>query len=336
MPHSHTPTSLKTASSGSLTPLRGLTPAKALTPTPATRMPRIGFLNWGTLHNIEGSYCRELYAQFTSRAKKGEIEFVAFEPAKGPPFLPYPPMAAVAAAKLDAAVSNGIWNHDFLSEFSKLGIPAVSCDHEAAGMPFDSVVFDGIAGGERIGRELLARGHTDILFISRQRYDTGAVAGADPLIEDPTYIERRVGVQQGLLGSTAEFWPLISWVPREKQEDVVKLTLAALKRIVADMGRWPTAIVAPDLGVTVIMKKALEALGFRIPHHLSMVTFHSTSKRAEAVGIARVEYSFDAMGRPAWDLLAQRLAGARPPARRVKLAPAFVDEASLGPRRAEP
>lgn len=302
--------------------------------------PRVGFLNWTYIKQLKDTYCTELYNHFEDLGTQGKLELVTLGREMKDARLPFPLLEKVKAARLDAIISNGIWNHDYLARIAEMKIPVISCDHDAIGLPFDSVVFDGLAGGELIGKALIAQGHTDILFVTRFRRDASAVKGADPWIEDPTYIERRSAVQQALIGSPADFWPVLSWFPTQESEYQAKIELS-FERIVKEMGHWPTAIVTPDVGLSWAFRDVLLTFGLKVPDHVSLVTYFARSPRTDKenngrIGISHVQYSFQTMAEEAGRLLFARLAGQQMPYRRYTVPPQFVGEGSLGPRRKGP
>lgn len=313
----------------------------ALAPATTKRArPLVGFLDWGVIGRIAESYCADLYNHFMALSARGVIDLAMLGRDPKAAAMPFPPFEKVQATRFDAIISNGIWNHDYLARLAELKIPVISCDHDAIGLPIDSVVLDGMAGGELIGKALIKHGHTDILFVSRFRRDASVVQGADPWIEDPTYMERRSGVQQALIGSQAEFWPVLSWFPTRESEFHAKAELG-FERIVKEMGQWPTAIVTPDVGISYAFREVLQSYGLSVPGHVSLVTYHARSPKTsqpghEGIGISHVEYSFKTMAEHAERLLFDGLAGRPTPRRRHAVPPQFVDEGSLGPRRKDP
>jgi DNA-binding LacI/PurR family transcriptional regulator len=320
-------------------------PAKTLAPTPVRahlpQLPRgklrVGFLNWSYAKDLEKTYCGDLYMYFANLAKRGEIDLkVLGRPLKeGAPF---PPLEDVKAARFDAIVSNGIWNHDYLSELAAMKIPVVSCDHDPIGQPFDAVIFDGISAGVLLGKLLLEKKHTDVLFFTRLRYDPAAPRGTDPFIEDPTYIERKMGVQRALVGSSAEFWPVILLKPMQSKELGPKVK-ELFGRITAEMDHWPTIVIAPDSGIAAEARKAIESHGLEIPRHISLAAFHAPgpTKDEKAMQLlSHVTYSWVEMAENAWKMLRARLAGVQAPPKCVRLQAQFVDGGTVAERRAEP
>lgn len=331
-----------------MTPKQGADTRTPLPPTavrsPVPRLPhdkpRVGFLNWVRAANLDKNYFADLYLYFVQLAAKGEIELVTLGEMPGPASPPYPPLDQVKAGQFDAIVSNGIWSLDYLTELSKLNVPVVSVDHEAAGMPIDSVRFDGMKGGERAGQLILQYGHTDVLFINRFRRDLAAPAGADPWFEDPTVAERRMGIQHALVGSNVEFWPMVTLVTKAGVNLQLKLR-ESFEKMVAEMGHWPTVIVTPDLGLAHSMRSILKELGVFVPQHISLLAYHARPRADQAVqpeeqDISYMEYSWREMAEHAWRMLRARMGGVQAPPKRVALSPRFVDYGTLGSRREGP
>ncbi|MBI3828418.1 MAG: LacI family DNA-binding transcriptional regulator [Planctomycetes bacterium] len=321
-------------------------PQKTLAPTPVRahqpQLPRgrlrVGFLNWSHIEYIEQSYCADLYLYFKNLAERGEFELVSIGRALKNNSKPFPDLEAVRAAKLDALVSNGIWSHDYLAQVAALSIPVVSVDHDPTGQPFDSVIFDGISAGVVLGKLLLEKKHTDVLFFTRLRFDPAAPRGSDPFIEDPTYMERKMGVQRALVGSDAEFWPVMPLMPGPDEEVGPKVR-EMFKRITAEMGHWPTIIIAPDVGIAGGAQKVIAEHGLEVPRHISMATFHAqgpSSDTKEITPFSHVTYDWVEMAENAWKMLRARLAGVQAPPKCVRIQARYVDRGSLAERRPEP
>lgn len=321
-------------------------PAKTLAPTPVRahlpQLPRgklrVGFLHWTYVKNIEKSYCGSLYSYFANLAARREFDLVTFGRIFKTEAKPFPDLGAVKAAKLDAIVSNGIWSHDYLAELAALKIPVVSCDHDPLGQPFDAAIFDGISAGVILGKVLLEKHHTDVLFFTRLRYDPAAPRGSDPYIEDPTYLERKMGVQRALVGSDAEFWPVMSLKPMPEKEQSQKLK-EMFGRLTAEMGHWPTIVIAPDVGIASIARNIVKEHGLEVPRHVSMATFYAPGPLQtdeEMKTLSHVTYDWVEMAENAWKMLRARLAGVQAPPKVVRLQARYVDGGSLAERRPEP
>ncbi|MBI3828419.1 MAG: substrate-binding domain-containing protein [Planctomycetes bacterium] len=329
-------------------PQKGVDTRTPLAPTavraPLPRLPhdkpRVGFLHWATAKDLDTGYCSDLYLYFVRLGERGEIELVTLGEIPSATSPPYPLLDRVKAARFDAIVSNGIWSADYLTELSKLNVPVVSCDHDAAGVPIDSVLFDGMKGGELAGKLILDYGHSDVLFVNKLRRDLSVPRGADPWTEDSTCAERRAGIQHALVGTNAEFWPLVPWVSQSGVNLNIKLK-ETFEKILAEMGHWPTVIVAPDLGIARAMRGVLQEFGLSVPQHVSLLTYNARPNEDRVVppeerDISNLQYSWREMADQAWRMLRARLAGVQAPPKRVALRPHFVDYGSLGPRREGP
>lgn len=317
-----------------VTPARAAKPVSTFhrgsTQTPRTKISRVAFLHWYEARTLSTGYCAELFQHFQLLQKNGELELTVLGQGTQRKALPFPDLSQVRRGRFDAIVANGIWNTDYLLELLNLGVPVVLCDHLADGLPLDSVTFSSEEPAEEIGRMLASSGHRHVMFVTRMRDDTGAVAGADPIIEDPTSLDRRMGVQRGLLGTPAEYWPVLPWYGANRP--LVNAMMKRLERLVAESGRWPDAIVVPDVGLGAAVRAELKKLKLEVPRDISMVAFHAPSTSTVPAGtISHMCYSWRSMAETAWDLLKSRLQRGRqrPAPQHIKLPAFYVDCGSV-------
>ncbi|MCW8131984.1 MAG: LacI family DNA-binding transcriptional regulator [Planctomycetota bacterium] len=312
------------------------------TPLPPTRKlagpveikhtPRVAFLHWGHVGSLEKGYCLDLYRFFVELANTGVLQLTCLGEAQGKNAPPFPDLNLVKAGNFDAFVSNGIWNAEYLYDLHRMGKPIVSLDHLTQGMPIDSVTFASRQPGEEIGRMIVSYGHKDVLFISRFRRDLGAVAGADPIIEDPTCAERRTAVHAGLLGTDVDFWPALPWLsaPGVKMTEMLAQGIA---RMVQEMGRWPSIIVVPSVELGEVALAEMKRHGLRVPEDISCISFFAPPGTDEPPPpMSTMEFSWAALAREGWKLLKARMDGAvtpDAPARHLEIPARYVDRGTV-------
>jgi DNA-binding LacI/PurR family transcriptional regulator len=297
------------------------------------KIPRVAFLHWYEARSLPNSYCADLFNHFQLLKKNAELNLTVLGRGAQDNAPPFPDIKQVRDGRFDAIVSNGIWNPDYLLGLKSLGVPVVSCDNLADTLPLDSVTFSDEEAGEQIGRMLARSGHRQVLFVTRMRNDAGAVAGADPLIEDTTSLDRRMGVQRGLLGTAAEYWPVLPWNGGTKA--LVKAMMKRFERVVEEAGRWPDAIVVPDLGLGAAVLAELKARKLAVPRDISMVGFHAPPVSTQPAGkISHMCYSWRSMAETAWNLLKSRLEHRQKSApQHLKLPAVYVDCGSVLERK---
>jgi DNA-binding LacI/PurR family transcriptional regulator len=140
------------------------------------------------------------------------------------------------------------------------------------------------------------------------------------------------------VGSDAEFWPVMLLKPVAEDQLGSKVR-EMFDRITAEMGLWPTIIIAPDSGIANEAIKMIAEHGLEVPRHISVATFHASGPSAnpnEMIKLSHVTYDWIEMAENAWKMLRARIAGVQAPPKCVRLQARFVDRGSLAERRPEP
>jgi LacI family transcriptional regulator len=176
----------------------------------------------------------------------------------------------------------------------------IECSHPF----FSSVEIDDVAGGELVGRYLLARGHQRFGFVGDDSVPDYAISTSDKRLKG----YRRVLAEAG--------HPL--------QPPYIRVGANGLEpaRVMAgellDGPEPPTAIFAPSDTQAMGVLKAARERGVRVPQELAVVGFDDVEV-ADYIGLTTVRQPLEESGRIAVDLLLARLAEQTRAAQRVTL-----------------
>lgn len=286
---------------------------------PPRRLPRIGLLHWHLASKVKNGYCRELYRFLDERRTAGELEFevLGCELGRNPESDPGPSLEAVRNARLDALITNGIWNEPYLGDLHALGLPMVSVDFQPRGSAIDAVTFSNERAGEQIGRIFAETGHRDVMFVSVFRNDRGMALGATKHIEDDTSLERRSGVQQALVTTSVEMWPTLPLLVRDDATNYHLQLVAKLPKMFQSLGQVPQAITGHDNTVLHSVLEALTRMNLKVPGDVSLIGFHGVDRSKDEVPPDRrvncMLFCWQDMAEQAWKLLQGRLSGKVPP-----------------------
>lgn len=212
---------------------------------------------------------------------------------------------------------------EHLQEATRSGLPLVLLDRGSEVLAVDTVIADDRHAAETVTRQLIARGHRRIAYITAcdtpdhcfrmtEDINTGSVRRR---------IEGYLGVcaMAGLSGM--EKWVRVGAVNPEQTHRIVTDLLRALER--------PTAIIASDSMIALEIFKVHRELGLNIPGDVSLVSFHDadwTSVTTPTITVVRQPVY--KLGATAAELLVERLNGAAEAARKVVLKTEIVERAS--------
>jgi LacI family transcriptional regulator len=213
---------------------------------------------------------------------------------------------------------------EHLREVVRAGRPLALLDRGSDTLDVDTVIANDRHAAEGITRQLIARGHRRIAYLTAcdtpdhrfriaQDINTGSVRRR---------IEGFLGVCQeaGLVGM--EDWVHVGAVTPEHTHRIVSTMLRSAQR--------PTAIIASDSVIGLEVFKVCRVLGLSIPDDLSLVSFHDadwTSVTTPPVTVVRQPVY--GLGEAAAKLLVNRLNGNAGEASRIVLRTEIVDRASI-------
>lgn len=300
------------------------------------RVPRIGLLFWAP-GQIEKVYCADLFLPVRQAAEKGLLTYSFLTPSgvweKAPP---YPLMEQVKAERFDGLISVSIWNELYLGDLYKLGVPMVTMDHRSSGSPIDSVTFGSRQAFSQIAKLLKDSGHKDILFLSIFRTDSVKHGLSGNFIEDDTSLERRLALQEAIAGTDIEMWPLL---PIKSYPGIKRaLTVKALKDLITNIGKAPTAITGHDIGVVRYGRDALQDLNLRVPEDVSLISVEARNPVSDPAWKPKMDclaFSWHQMGNEGLRMLWERMSGkvtADVPPRHLELAATYLPAGTLADR----
>jgi LacI family transcriptional regulator len=199
---------------------------------------------------------------------------------------------------------------EHLREASRSGLPLALLDRGSESLDVDTVIADDWHAAEDVTRQLIARGHRRIAYLT-------ACDTPDHLFRTPA------DINTGSAGLTeTESWVYMGAVTPEETRRIATQILEAKNR--------PTAIIASDSVIGLEVFKVCRGLGLRIPHDLSLVSFHDadwTSVTTPPVTVVRQPVY--RLGETAAKLLVERLNGNRTEAVHVVLRTEVVERASV-------
>ncbi|HEV7247440.1 MAG TPA: LacI family DNA-binding transcriptional regulator [Shinella sp.] len=211
-----------------------------------------------------------------------------------------------------------------LREATGSGRPLALLDRGSEFLDVDTVIADDRHAAEDVTRQLIARGHRRIAYLTA--CDTPDHLFRTPADINTGSVRRRI---EGFLGTCGEAgltetesWVHMGAVTPEETRRIATQILEAKNR--------PTAIIASDSVIGLEVFKVCRGLGLRIPHDLSLVSFHDadwTSVTTPPVTVVRQPVY--RLGETAAKLLVERLNGHRTEAVRVVLRTEVVERASV-------
>ena len=204
--------------------------------------------------------------------------------------------------------------------------PLVMMDRDTPSLPTDFVTSDNRGGAALALRHLLALGHRRIVCLTHD------VVGLLPVAE------RIQGYSDTLLAAGEE--PAPAWVLPTDAE----LSPASALRLGDDPEsppmrylirrletERPTALFAVNDLVALLALRAAQALQLEVPDDLSVIGFDDVEFSAfMAPPLTTVAQDFHAIGRRSFELLLERMNGAAPPARTVRIPVALRERATTG------
>ncbi len=204
--------------------------------------------------------------------------------------------------------------------------PLVMMDRDTPALPTDFVTSDNHGGASLALSHLLALGHRRIVCLTHD------VVGLLPVAE------RIQGYHDTLLGAGAD--PMAPWVLPTAAElsPASALRLSddpdsepmrfLIRRLAAER---PTALFAVNDLVALLALRAARALQLRVPDDLSVIGFDDVEFSAfMAPPLTTVAQNFHAIGRRSFELLLERMNGAAPPARTVRIPVLLRERATTG------
>ena len=204
--------------------------------------------------------------------------------------------------------------------------PVVMMDRDTPSLPTDFVTSDNRGGAALALRHLLALGHRRIVCLTHD------VVGLLPVAE------RIQGYSDTLLAAGEE--PAPAWVlPTDSElSPATALKLGdnpdsppmryLIRRLEQER---PTALFAVNDLVALLALRAARSLKLQVPGDLSVVGFDDVEFSAfMAPPLTTVAQDFHAIGRRSFELLLERMDGAAPPARTVRIPVALRERATTG------
>ncbi|MCK6473894.1 MAG: substrate-binding domain-containing protein [Planctomycetes bacterium] len=304
---------------------------------PAKRVPHIGLLFWSP-EEIHQNYCPDLFLPYKEAAARGLLTYKYLTPRSANDF--HPPLEQVKAGRFDGLVSVSIWKETFIGDLQKLGLPMVTLDYRSNGWPADSVTFGSRQAFSQIAQLFKENDHREILFISVFRPQGVAHGKGDTYIEDDTSLERRMALQEALADSDVDMWPLlpIKTGPGVRREALVK----ALKDLITNIGKAPTAITGHDINIVGYGRQALEDLKLRVPQDVSLISvdaLNTETQPAKKITMDTLKFSWKQVGTEGLRMLWERMSGKVPadvPPRHIELAGTYLPAGTMANRRKVP
>lgn len=308
------------------------------------RKPRILILHGMRAEVAKKSYATPILDWFEDLGRRGIIEplMIGVRPDST---TMHPPLDAARRGNVDGIVSVALFSEEYLSDLAACNIPLVILDHEPLMKLADSVAFDNVGAAAQLGREIVERGHRNILYVSRYVRDPRPVAHADPRIEAIASQERRGGLMTACEGSSAAIWGMLPWhsfgaLTSSTGSDALTDARIRLKRMLDQAGRPPDCIVAVDYAVAEDMYSLIQEFGWRVPENVSLATFQLHPYVAEHplwLKISHMSMDYGLMAEEGWRLLSARMkkGGSAAPIQNSRISAIWLDFGSVVDRRGQ-
>lgn len=209
----------------------------------------------------------------------------------------------IEASGVDGLLLLGVSNEAYLAEVARELLPLVVVDYRTSRVPADYVVTDNEAATRRCAEHLLGLGHRRIAYVDG--YSTDTLQPGDPLVETSDVAERREAYRAAMREANLE--ARVCGIPGNDPH----AGIAAAAKLAARGGA--TAFLAYDTAQARALHAALAQKGLRVPDDISIAAAAGASDAL--LGALTCTYSrvrFEAMGRRAVELLAERRRDGRP------------------------
>jgi len=202
---------------------------------------------------------------------------------------------------------------DTLIKYTRnLGYPLVLIDHLFGKNQFDAVSIDNVKGGKLAVKHLVELGHQRIGFIGGS-------------LDSPSFAQRREGYRAGLVEAGLTEEPALIQVGDNHGGYEHMLKLLAMRRP-------PSAVFACNDVNAVKAVKAIQEMGFSVPHDVSIVGFDDSRRASETwPTLTTIRVDAEAMGRMGVEKLVARIQGNRNPPRQTLIDVKLVIRESTKP-----
>jgi len=216
----------------------------------------------------------------------------------------YIPPEEVRRLGLDALLTVGIYNHDYIASLARLRLPTLTVDIDAMCLGVDSVAFDNRAGAFALTQELLNRGHKHICYVG------GPLPPRVPRYYDafdPSALERAEGyclaLQALAPGQEARMF-------HNEEERSPGAFLETAKEALASHPECTAILCEGAMCLAPLARAGLEIAGFEVEEFAPFTGL---------AGVAHCDYG--QLGNAAADLILKRFADPDGPVRRTLVKP---------------
>ena len=199
------------------------------------------------------TYYFEIYAKLVKRFNElgytGVLEVLESKTEENPEL---PKM--YTTGKVDAIIIIGQCSKEYLKQFENIKVPVLFFDFYDSDLNIDSIIVDNYYSGTQITELLIKNGHKNIAFIGNI-YSTSSIR------------DRFLGYYRALLEANLELD--YNYVISDRDENGILCDYELPKEM-------PTAFVCNNDQLAYNLLNKLNALGYKVPEDISIVTFDNT------------------------------------------------------------
>jgi len=222
--------------------------------------------------------------------------------------------AQLADEDVDGVILLSVENDEYLRAFADWGTPGIVVDYCSSKQPMDCVACDNRAAAQKMADYLLGLGHRRVAYASS--HEQSVVKGPTRNRLTNTLMIRNSSDSRERLEET-----ILALRERHILSDVWGLPFGGWAAFVAEEIRHrashsmhPTAILTDNNYALMLLKNELQQRGLRVPEDISLGAIASDTELSSGISPTACRFDFNAMGRTAVRLLAERCQKPQPPA----------------------